>query len=64
MVQLTHTTAAQILEILMGERRAFFADRGNSIPGQQFPLMTRESYMTMVADNSLSVSTIGSRLLK
>ena len=31
---------------------------------QQFPLMTREPYMTMVADNSLSVSTIGFRLLK
>jgi len=31
---------------------------------QQFPLMTREFYMTMVADSSFSVSTIGFHLLK
>ena len=31
---------------------------------QQFPLTACESYVTMAADNSLSVSTIRFRLLK
>jgi hypothetical protein len=31
---------------------------------QQFPLMTRESDMTVVVDSSFSVSTIGFHLLK
>jgi hypothetical protein len=31
---------------------------------QQFPLMIYESYVTMVADSSLSVSTIHVRFLK
>jgi len=31
---------------------------------QQFPLMACESYVTMAADSSLSVSTIRVRLLK
>jgi len=31
---------------------------------QQFPLMTRESYMTVAVASSYSVSTLGFRLLK
>jgi hypothetical protein len=43
-----------------GERLA----QGSLEEHQQFPLMTRESSATMVADRSLSVPTIGFRLLK